>query len=84
VNEEYCIPNLEMALVAKFAAMTAKNRPASKRWVDAGDFTDIVENNLARLNLARLRRLGNSIRLDGGEKLLHLVSEIKAGRRIEF
>jgi hypothetical protein len=84
VKDEYCIPSLEMALVAKFAAMTAPNRPERKRLVDAGDFRDIVEFNLDSIDRYRLRRLGNRARTSGGMRILSLIDDIKAGRRMGF
>lgn len=84
VKGSHRIPNLEMALVSKFAAMVSPHRAEKKKLIDAGDFMDIVETNVSELDLAKLERLANKVYPDGGKEILKLVEDIKAGRRIQF
>lgn len=84
VGDSHRIPNLEMALVSKFAAMVSPHRREEKKFVDAGDFIDIVKTNLKDLKLSRLEKLANKVYPRGGQEILTLVEDIKAGRRIQF
>lgn len=84
VADGYLIPDLEMAIISKFAAMTSPNREQKKKLIDGGDFVDIVEKNLKKINLAKLRRLADKVYPDGGAEIIEMVEDIKAGRRIRF
>lgn len=84
VGDTHDLPKLEMALVSKFAAMVSPNRIRSKKLVDVGDFSDVVENNRDALNLQRLRELGDKVYLGGGAEIIQLVEDILAGRPIQF
>jgi hypothetical protein len=84
VGKSHRIPDLEMALVSKFAAMVSPNRIQSKKLVDGGDFVDIVETNLKAINLKKMRRLAEMVYKGGGKEILGLVDDIQAGRRIVF
>ncbi len=84
VEESYRIPNLELALACKFAAMVSPYRADEKKFLDAGDFTSIVKKNLSAIRLTRLRQLGERVYRGGGKEITQLVEDIQAGRRIEF
>ncbi len=84
VEEGYRIPNLELALASKFAAMVSPNRADEKKFLDAADFTSIVKKNRSAIHPRRLRRLGELVYPGGGAEITELVENIKAGRRIEF
>lgn len=84
VEEGYRIPNLELSLASKFAAMRCPGRPQEKRFLDAADFMTMVEKNSSAIRPARLRRLGERVYPGGGAEILQLVEDAKAGRRIEF
>lgn len=84
VEEGYRIPNLEFALACKFAAMVSPNRALKKKYLDAADFLSVVEKNLSAIRVARLRHLGERVYPGGGEEILRLVEDAKAGRRLEF
>ncbi|MBI3409284.1 MAG: hypothetical protein HY040_13135 [Planctomycetes bacterium] len=74
------IPDLEMALVTKFAAMISSNRPAKKRQIDAGDFSDIVQENAGIIDMAKLRRLANLVSKGAAKKITEFIEDAKAGR----
>lgn len=81
---DYRIPNLEMALVSKFAAMTSPNRAYDKKLIDAGDFVNIVMTNQRKINRARLGRLADKVYPDGGKDIVQMVENIAAGKPIQF
>jgi hypothetical protein len=82
VGDSHRVPNLEMALVSKFAAMVSPHRIKSKKIIDAGDFADIVEFNQVKLDRAKLRLLADQVYKGGGVEISKLVEDILAGRPI--
>jgi hypothetical protein len=84
VGKSHLIPDLEMALVSKFAAMVSPNRILSKKLLDGADFADMVETNLSKIDLRKLRRLGEKVYKGGGQEIIQLVDDIKAGRPLRF
>jgi hypothetical protein len=82
INDTHRIPSLEMALVSKLLAMTSPNRRTAKRLIDRGDFTNIVEENRAVLDLDKLKQLAARAQPGGGNLILKLIAEIDAGREI--
>ncbi len=82
--EDYYVPNLEMALVSKYAAMVSPNRPVAKKYIDAGDFIDVVRNNQADLDLSKMRRLGDLVYKGGGAEIVKFVKDAIAGRKLEL
>jgi hypothetical protein len=83
-EEGHLIPNLEMALVSKYAAMVSRSRAYDKKLIDAGDFVSMVKSNLRTMNRARLRRLAETIYKGGGAEVLQMIDDIAAGRPIKF
>jgi hypothetical protein len=84
VGKTHRVPNLEMALVCKYAAMISPNRHPGKKLIDGGDFYFIVEANGARIRVEKLKTLGDLVYVGGGEEILKLVEDVSAGRRLEF
>lgn len=84
VEEGYRIPNLEFALVSKFAMMKSPDRPYEKKFLDAADFISMAEFNAAAIRPNRLQRFGDTIYPGGGEELIRQMDNVIAGRRIEF
>lgn len=80
VGKTYAIPNLEMALVAKYAVMKSPHRPMAKKYLDAGNFIDVVENNYQVVDFKKLRRLGELTHRGGGTEIVQYVEDAKAGR----
>jgi hypothetical protein len=77
VGKTHDVPNLELALAAKFAALISRNREQVKKHLDAADF---VQRNHAVIDEAKLCRLGDAIDSGAGEELLKFVEDVKAGR----
>jgi hypothetical protein len=84
VGETHRIPDLEMAVVCKFAAMVSPNREQSRKFLDAADFVDVLKHNRASINLVKLRQLGEKMYAGGGAEIMKLVEDVFAGRKIEF
>ncbi|HEV3339585.1 MAG TPA: hypothetical protein VG125_04495 [Pirellulales bacterium] len=84
VGDTHNVPNLELALAAKFAAMVSRNREIAKKYLDASDFTQMALRNRARINVERLRELGDAVYPDGGQELERFVDDVLAGRRLRL
>jgi hypothetical protein len=84
VGETHDIPQLEMALISKFAAMTSPRREPSKKLVDGGDFMDVVAHNRSAIDLRKLRRLAETLDKGAGDEIMALIADIDAGRMIRF
>jgi hypothetical protein len=84
IRDSHRIPDLEMALASKFAAMVSPNRAADKKFIDAGDFINIVRTNEKELDIKKLRRLGEKVYRGGGAEVVQLVDDIKAGKQIQL
>src|SRR5262245_8144165 len=80
----YRVPDLEMALACKFAAMVSPQRLAKKKHIDAGDFMDIVDQNRDIIDLAKLRRFAEKVRKGGGKRIAQFVEDAKAGRMLKL
>src|SRR5262245_65052013 len=83
VGDSHDIPQLEMGLVSKFAAMTSPHRDPAKKMVDAGDFIDIVRHNRDAIDLAKLKRLADKVYTDGSDEIMQMIQDIDAGRTIQ-
>ena len=84
VDCRYNVPNLEMALAAKFGAMRSPDRDLPQRYADAGNFAEMVTRNHARIDFDRLRRLGDAVYPGGGDEILRFVEDVKAGRMLRL
>jgi hypothetical protein len=84
VGQTHDVPNLELALAAKFAAMVSRNRDQFKKHFDAGDFGQMVRRNQSAIDFDRLRRLGEVVYQGGGDEIVQLVEDVKAGRPLRL
>ena len=82
VAESHRVPDLEMALISKFAAMVSPHRQKSKKIIDAGDFADIVETHHKNIDRPKLVRLAEMVFSGGSAEVIKLVDDILAGRPI--
>jgi len=85
----YRIPSLEEALANKYGAMLTPTRDVDKRMQDAVDFTRMVQHSSDEgqhpIDLQRLETLGEKVwPRGGGEAILRLVEQVKAGRAIHL
>lgn len=84
VGDTHEIPDMEMCLASKFAAMVSPNRPMERKLVDGGDFVDVVKHNRDRLDLRKLKQLADKVYPNGGAEILQLINDIDAGRMIRL
>jgi hypothetical protein len=77
------IPTLEGVLAAKFVLMISPLRRLPDRKQDAVDFLRIVEVN-KHIDQTALKDLGNLVFEDGGNRLVKLVSDARAGKPLEI
>jgi hypothetical protein len=84
VGDEYRIPNLEMALASKYAAMISPVRPLGKKYTDAGDFVEIVQHNYDKIRLKKLRKLAEGIYEGPGDEIVKHVEDARAGRTLDI
>jgi hypothetical protein len=84
VGETHEIPKLEMALASKFAAMVSPNCRPDKKYIDIGDFINVVMHNRIELDLPKLKRLGDKVFPNGGDEMLQVIADIDAGRNIKI
>jgi hypothetical protein len=80
VADTHHIPDLEMALISKFAAITSPHRERQRKIQDVADFANIVENCKSAIDMLKLRRLAKSVYPAGGEEICKLVEDILTGR----
>jgi hypothetical protein len=86
---KYRIPSLEAALSNKYGAMLSPNRDLGKRLQDAVDFNWMVTHSLDEgrqpIDLDKLMILGEKVWPGGGgEEILRLVEQVKAGGIIDL
>ena len=77
------IPPVEGVLAAKFAAMASPSRRSLDKQQDGLDFARIVTVN-AKIDAALLKDLGELVYAGGGDAIVKLLEDAKAGRRLEF
>lgn len=77
------VPRLEMALALKFAAMVSPTRQLKDKYQDAHDFIAIIQHN-AELDAGKLESFGELAYPGGGEEIMKLAADARAGRRLEF
>jgi len=84
VGQTHSIPDLEMALVSKFAAMVSPFRRRDKKLLDAADFMNVVIHNRKDINLRKLNQLGNKVYPGGGKEVVQFIDDIDTGRPIQL
>jgi hypothetical protein len=85
----YRVPSLEEVLANKYGAMISPMRRLAKRQQDIVDFSWMVTHSMDEgqrdINLKRLEFLGEKVwPAEGGEEILRLVDEVKAGKAIHL
>ncbi len=84
----YCIPSREAALANKYGAMLNFTRPVGSRFIDAGDFSFMVQHSTDEgqqpIDLDLLRTLGEKVWPSGGDEILRLVEQVKAGGLLDL
>lgn len=84
VGTTHRVPDLEMALTCKFAAMVSPYRQRPKKFIDAHDFMAIVECNQSDIDRDKLRDLGELVYPGGGDEIIQLLEDTLAGRTLQL
>jgi hypothetical protein len=77
------VPQLEMALALKFAAMASPTRQTKDKYQDAHDFIAMIQHN-PDVDLAKAEKFGELVYLGGGKEILKLVADARDGKRLKF
>ena len=80
IGKSHDVPNLEFALAAKFAALVSRNREQFRKYRDAAELMQMVLRYYADIARDRLRALGDAVYAGGGQELVLLVDDVKAGK----
>jgi hypothetical protein len=83
VGDTYRIPDLEMALISKFAAIPSPHRERLRKVQDVNDFGEMAVCNKDVIDFAKLRRLANYVYPDGGMEIQSLIEDIYANRPLQ-
>jgi hypothetical protein len=78
------IPDLEMSLVTKFAAMISPHRSRKRKYLDSADFLDIVEANRELIDTSKLKNLANLVCRGGGAKIIKFLKIADEGGPFEL
>lgn len=81
VGKTHRVPDLEMSLALKYAAMISPNRDPRKRDLDRADFKGIVYQNFDSIDRDKLFSLGEMAKNGGGPEVVKLVDDAHAERR---
>jgi hypothetical protein len=83
-GKSHRVPDLEMALALKYAAMISPYRSYDKKLIDGGDFVNIVMHRYADVNIPKLKRLAEKVFHGGGADIAKMLADIRAERPIKF
>jgi len=82
VDGEKCvIPSLELALAMKYKAIASPYRGLGSKFQDAADFIHIVQAQ-PKIDLHKLRELGQLVHDTGGDEVLEFVAHVRAGKSL--
>jgi hypothetical protein len=81
-GKNHWVPNLEIAIACKYAAMISPHRSAERKLSDAADFTSVVARNYDDIGQDVLFSLGEMAKNGGGPEILKWLEDAKAGRII--
>jgi hypothetical protein len=84
VGKTHRVPDLEMALAAKFAAMISPRRSQEKKLLDGNDFINVTRHNYRKIKRAKLQRLADKVYAGGGNEVLKMIDDVHAGREIKI
>jgi hypothetical protein len=82
VNDYYSVPDFEAMLVIKFVAFVSPERKVSRRYLDAGDMINVIENNSDSIDLAKIKALWRLEHKDN--RILRFIREVRSGRHIKI
>ena len=77
VGKTHRVPDLEMALALKFAAMDSPNRQMNKKLLDKADFFSMAAAHGDEIDDDKLFSFGEMVKNGGGKEILALVKEAR-------
>jgi hypothetical protein len=83
VGKSHRIPELELAIALKFAAMFSPDRRTEKKFLDAGDCLNVIAHNRSQIDLRKLERWGDMLNSGDGSEIIRLIDDFEAGRKID-
>jgi hypothetical protein len=83
VGKTHRVPDLEMGLASKFAAIVSPHRASDKRLLDGADIDNIVKHNLTKIDQRKLYRLAELVYQGGGADILKCIDDIRAGEVLD-
>ncbi len=83
VGKTHRVPDLEMALALKYAALESPNREVNKKRQDKVDFVSMVQAHGGEIGEDKLFSLGEMVKSGGGKEIVKLVEEAQAEWRPE-
>lgn len=78
VGKSHRVPDLEMALALKFAAISSPNRKEIKKHQDSVDFESMVAAHGDEIDDDKLYSLGEMVKSGGGKEILKRLEETRA------
>jgi hypothetical protein len=84
VGRSHCVPNLEVALACKYAAMISPRRESEKKHLDAADFISMVKADHEEIARDVLFSLGEMVKTGGGTEIQRLIKKARAGQPLGF
>ena len=82
VGKTHQIPDLEMALALKYAAMLSPSRALKKQRLDEADFIGMVKQNYGIIDKRKLQRLALLAGTQGDKDILAMIEDAYADRPI--
>lgn len=84
VGKSHHVPNLEMALASKYAAMRSEHRDSDKKHLDAADFINMVKFHYDEIARDLIFSLGEMVKNGGGKEIQRLIEEARSGGLLGF
>lgn len=84
VGDTHRVPDLEMALATKFAAMVSPARLRMRKLQDVVDFSSMVQRNKDKIDRDKLRTFGELTYAGGGNEIIEFLDKIIADKPIEL
>jgi hypothetical protein len=83
VGKTHFVPNLEVALACKYAAMISPNRTIDKKLLDAADFVSMTTTNYGQIDRDMLFSLGEMVKNGAGAGILKRLEDAQSGRSFQ-
>jgi hypothetical protein len=82
-GEVFWLPNVYALLALKFASMSSPTRQVEDKYADGRDFI-LIAKGLDSIRERELEKYGEAVYVGGGKDLLRLITDARAGRRLDI